>query len=93
MREVILRFWYLKCYTLQVLLSKIYYSAFKTDILQDACTYSYCEAFSKTSDNLLSRMSKLGGTITVARTLTEIYDSLFKHTGNFKILQKSLLTL
>ena len=76
-----------------VLLSKIYYSAFRIDILQDACTYSSCEAFSKTSDNLLSRMSKLGGTITVARTLIEIYDGLFKHTGNFKILQKSLLNL
>ena len=45
--------------------SEMFYSAFGAEILRTARSNSKCDTFCKTSENLIFRMSKQGGIITV----------------------------
>ena len=74
------QFYYRMPYLAIKILSKMFYSTVRAGMLQTPCSAIKWETFCKPSENLISRITKKSGIITLfARALAEIWKGIFKH--------------
>ena len=74
------QFYYRMPYLAIKILSKMFYSTVGAGILQTPCSAIKWGTFCKPSENLISRITKKCGIITLfARALAEIWKGIFKH--------------